>query len=76
MYRDVLAHCEATLPAGHGQTTIVRRNLGAMLQDSGRPDDALPLLRQSLLEARARRGDDHPQVTDLRARLERIEAGR
>jgi hypothetical protein len=68
----VLTAAEQALPTGHWQTTVFRRNLGALLQDQGRATEAAPLLRQSLAEALQRHGEEHAGARELQQRVARL----
>jgi tetratricopeptide (TPR) repeat protein len=74
--RRSLAIAVRSLPKGHRQIAIVQGALGGCLVEQQRYEEAEPLLRESLRDLEASVGGGHPQTTDVRARLERLQATR
>jgi serine/threonine protein kinase/tetratricopeptide (TPR) repeat protein len=62
-WREVLERRRA-LGAGLADPGGPRTNLGLLLQEQGKLDEARPLLEEELAESRRRSGDDHPATLD------------
>ena len=62
LYREALEAMRATLGNRHPSTLNTISNLGSLLQDQGKLDEAGVLLREALEAKRATLGDRHPDT--------------